>query len=303
MKKIYINLFALGFATLISGGLMAQTDADLNPTQLTQDEKAAIVNSTQTLQSGNAKMACPQTDTLGTPLLSGNGHAGNMFDVIIGPADITVKTFWVSHDSTDQVSIYYKNGTFVGNESNAAAWTFLASGMVPGNGDGLVGVIPVDIALTLTAGQTYAFYVTDENQTNFNYTNGTAVGSTAASNSDLAILEGNGGGFFDVTFTPRVFNGVIEYCVETGGIDGITAEDLNVYPNPASTELNIDLSSLPISNSSVAIYNVLGELVVHNSNLSVTSNNILDISNLDAGVYLVTINADGKELSTKILVD
>jgi len=303
MKKIYINLFAIGFATLLSGGLMAQTDAQLSPSQISQDEKATILSTVQVQTQGTAKSVCPTSDTLTTPLLSGNGHSGNMFDVIVGANDIKVKTFWVSHDLDDQVSIYYKSGTFVGNETNPGAWTYLDSGFVAGNGDGLVGVIPVDIALTLTAGQTYGFYVTDNNNTDFNYTNGTAVGSTWASNADVTILEGNGGAFFDVTFTPRNFNGVIEYCVESAGIEDLNAEDVSIYPNPASTELNIDLSDLQASNSSVAIFNVLGELVAQDNNLSVTSNNILDISNLDAGVYFVTISADGKELTAKVLVD
>ena len=295
----------MSIATLMSATLVAQTDAQISNNQLTADEKKALIKETQTIQyvPGN-KMSCPQTDSLVTQLAAGNEFSGNMFDVVIGPNDLLVKTFWVSHDIADQVSVYYKTGTFVGNETNAAAWTYLDSGLVAANGAGMIDPIPVDLALTLSAGQTYGFYVTNNNQTGFLYTNGTTVGTPWASNADLTINEGNGGDIFDVTFSPRNFNGAIEYCVmDNVGLEDLTAEDLNIYPNPANAELNIDLSGLQINNSSVAIYNLLGELVLQNDNLSVTSNNIINISNLDSGMYVVTINADGKALSTKVLVD
>lgn len=304
MKKFYINLFVLGFAAFASSSFIAQTDADYSPSQLTQEEKNNLINSTQVLQNRNVATICPTTDTLGTPLLSGNGQAGNMFDVTVGPNDITVKTFWISHDFDDQVSIYYKSGTFVGSESTPGNWTYLDSGFVAANGNGLTGVIPVDIALTLSAGQTYAFYVTDNNQGSFNYTNGTAVGDTLVSNADVTIFQGNGGGFFSVTYTPRDFNGKMEYCVVSGaGIDDLNSADLNIYPNPANTELNIDLSNLSIDRSSVVIYNILGESVLSKSNLSVSSTNTLDISHLTSGVYLVSLKAGDMTITKKVLVD
>jgi len=304
MKKHYLNSITLGLSMLISGASLAQTDADFSPSQLSQSERNELVNSTKTNLEKESNAVCPQTDTLVSPLLSGNGHAGNMFDVKVGPNDIVLKTFWVSHDSDDQMSVYYKTGTFVGSESTPGDWTYLDSGFVAANGDGLIDAIPVDLNLTLAAGQTYAFYVTNNNVTDINYTNGNNVGDTLTSNSDLTMFEGNGGALFDVTYTPRVFNGAMEYCIASGaGIESLSITEANVYPNPASTELNIDLTNLSIDKSSVVIYNVLGEKVFNVGNLSVAANNTIDISNLVRGMYVVTITADGESFSTKVLVD
>ncbi|HRD37491.1 MAG TPA: T9SS type A sorting domain-containing protein, partial [Bacteroidia bacterium] len=78
-------------------------------------------------------------------------------------------------------------------------------------GPGMLTNIPGSFTVNVPAGQTYAFYVTTNGGPGVSYTNGTAVGNVYASNADLQFKEGNGGGYFAVTFTPRVFNGVIRY--------------------------------------------------------------------------------------------
>ena len=50
-----------------------------------------------------------------------------------------------------------------------------------------------------------------------NYTNGTALGAVFSSDANIEILEGSGKGYpFGATFSPRVFNGIVNYTASGG---------------------------------------------------------------------------------------
>jgi hypothetical protein len=77
-----------------------------------------------------------------------------------------------------------------------------------------------------------------------------------------------------------------------GGPDGIITKkaipSLVVYPNPASTELNIEMANV----SKVEIYNVLGAKV---ANVKLSGIQKVDVSALNAGVYVVkATDSNGK---------
>src|SRR3989339_500914 len=91
-----------------------------------------------------------------------------------------------------------------------------------------------------------------------------------------------------------------EFCGEItlkGGPDGIITKkaipSLVVYPNPASTELNIEMANV----SNVQIYNVLGAKV---ANVKLSGIQKVDVSALNAGVYVVkATDSKGKVAVTK----
>ncbi len=300
MKKNYLKLIALSLGLAFSFTMIAQADADTKT--FTADEIEEILSSSKKnmVKYPSNKTHCE--DTITTPLLSGNGSSGVMFDLVVGGADITLETFWVSTDNTDSVVVYYRTGTFVGNNTSQAGWIYLGGNTVVGQGDGIAVKIDANFSLPLTNGTTYAFYVTTLSG-GMNYTNGTTVGNTLVSNADLSVLEGNGGGFFSVTFSPRNFNGRVQYCLTTTGINDIlSGENVAVYPNPVSNELNISLPSNG-KTTEVSIYNVIGEIVFTESIIANGSASRFDISNLDAGVYIVKLATDESEYSTKIFVE
>ena len=72
----------------------------------------------------------------------------------------------------------------------------------------------------------------------------------------------------------------------------------NMYPNPTTTQLNIDLKNVT-ANASLAIYNTLGQSVLNVSNL--TETNSINVSTLTSGVYFVTVT-NGKQKATQKLV-
>lgn len=83
------------------------------------------------------------------------------------------------------------------------------------------------------------------------------------------------------------------YCT---GIQEIALTGIRMYPNPASTQLNIDMrdntSQITRNYAAIIIYNTLGEAVetVNKNGLEVVS---VPVNQLPAGIYLATI-VDGK---------
>src|SRR5690606_23977007 len=83
---------------------------------------------------------------------------GNMFDVtVINPLRITGFDMNLGWGSTT-VTVYYRNGTYVGSEANPAAWTALGWASVSGNGPNNRTSVPISSPV-LPPG-TYGFYVT-----------------------------------------------------------------------------------------------------------------------------------------------
>lgn len=68
-----------------------------------------------------------------------------------------------------------------------------------------------------------------------------------------------------------------------------------VYPNPATSQLTIDLKAEGTAN--VAIYNVLGQSLIQ-ENVSNISNTV-NISNLSQGIYIVKVTQNGKVNTVK----
>lgn len=163
--------------------------------------------------------------TLPTTLAGGNGQDGNMFS-ITALNTVTITNFDGHPQGNGDWYIYYKPGTHVGFETNAAAWTLVGSATgVTAQPFGTPTPIPISIDVTIPAGETYSFYVTMTNAGNVNYTNGTTVGAIFSSDANIQFLQGTGNSYaFGSVFSPRIFNGVIHYAT-AGGYATTAADD------------------------------------------------------------------------------
>lgn len=72
---------------------------------------------------------------------------------------------------------------------------------------------------------------------------------------------------------------------------------LSVYPNPVSTGV-LFVTSDNSAEKSVAIFDVLGKQVVN----AATVNGAVNVSNLNAGVYIVKVTEEGKTATRKLVV-
>ncbi|WP_430403749.1 T9SS type A sorting domain-containing protein [Fluviicola sp.] len=147
---------------------------------------------------------------------AGNNHRGNMFDIVATNA-VTILSFDASPMGNTTIEIYYKVGTWNGFANTPSAWTFIGSAPVTYTG-GFVAV-PVDVNITIPAGQTYSFYVTSNNSVvSLNYSNGTNVGNVYSSDANITFLEGGGMEYpftqnTGAVYQPRVWNGNIHYTL------------------------------------------------------------------------------------------
>ena len=82
-------------------------------------------------------------------------------------------------------------------------------------------------------------------------------------------------------------------------INDLKAQGIAIYPNPTNGELTIEFSSQS-ANSSIFLYNTLGQQVFEHHHLS--SKQSLDISHLNKGVYWVNLVVDGVVWSSKVVV-
>ncbi len=179
-------------------------------------QEASITVSTNAVCLGDTVYA-----SVTPPLLSLEGTTGSnrqngvMFD-ITATANFRIEDFLINNNiATTDIEVYTRLGSHVGYETDSTAWTLLATSYsVPVGTD-----IPLDLglALSVTKGQTRAFYITATSSPHFiAYSNSTnPVGSVVNSNYYFQIQVGAGKTYpFGSTFTPRAFIGEVVFTPE-----------------------------------------------------------------------------------------
>lgn len=181
--------------------------------------------------------ACAAAFIMNTPYNSNNGQRGCMFDITATNA-VTIRCFEsnVYAGTTANYEIYYRAGTHVGSENNAAAWTFIGGATgITSAGNNVPTALPIPVNVTIPAGATYSFYITNDFGGGTSYTDGTAVGNFLAADANITVFEGVGKSYpFGLTFAVRNFNGHIFY--DLGGVldaDEITLESKLTMDGPS----------------------------------------------------------------------
>lgn len=136
---------------------------------------------------------------------------GNMFDVTASN-DIVIYGFDVhaySSNTTQTVKIYYRNDTWVGHNTSNAGWLLLDSLDFYAQAAGSPSYVSLSKSLVIPAGETYGLYICI-NDGGIYYTTGDGT-NEVYSNDDIKVECGAGGNYFNLTFSPRVWNGRIYY--------------------------------------------------------------------------------------------
>ena len=152
--------------------------------------------------------------SIGTTFTGASTYTGNMFDAVVGPNGITVKSLAVNVGAGPlTIDVYIKTGTYAGFDTTPGAWTLVSATAVTGLGFGLQ--TPVTLTpFFLAAGSTHGIYVTIDSNTNIAPYMYYSSGANTYSNADISLTTGNGlGGKFGslAYFTPRTWNGIINY--------------------------------------------------------------------------------------------
>ncbi len=101
-------------------------------------------------------------------------------------------------------------------------------------------------------------------------------------------------------------NDKIVYLAATGPAGIKTTQnkiDFNLAPNPAQENVNIKFNNEVIGQTKIVITNTLGQLVFENNNVdSKLSNLNINTSNLNKGVYFVSVIQNNKTITKKLVV-
>ena len=67
-------------------------------------------------------------------------------------------------------------------------------------------------------------------------------------------------------------------------------ENLIIYPNPTSDKININ------KNVDINVYNYIGDIVISKTNI-----NVLDVTRLTPGIYMLQINYKNKSITKQLI--
>jgi hypothetical protein len=87
------------------------------------------------------------------------------------------------------------------------------------------------------------------------------------------------------------------------GIDDIKHLEMNIYPNPASTEVFVKIPDYAShQNITLMMYDLNGRLVKNESRIT-SENYRMDVSGLESGIYIITITSDSARTDKKLIVN
>ncbi len=169
--------------------------------------------------TGSPSCTPSQITTLFASNNNGSPGGANYFDVTVAANPITVTALDINTSATtafSNVRVYVLPGmTSVGNETNMALWTQVATGSGTGAGQDVPTHVTLSNPFVLNAGTLYGIAVVADPAISLFYTNGNGSNQNY-SNADLSLVLGSATNvpFTAPVFSPRVWNGTIYY---TGG--------------------------------------------------------------------------------------
>jgi len=238
-------------------------------------------------------------DTIITLYATNNGLTGVMFDVV-AHMDMTVVGLSGNMTGSGDVLIYFRHGSHLGNENDSTVWTLAGSAPVTPNPVDTPTPIPITLNLDIMSGDTMGFYVAGSGPF-MEYTDAVTgnEGDVFCDNGDAAILQGSGVSYpFGFTIGPRVWNGTVDYCDMTTGINSAERIDVSVYPNPFH-----DAAQFIFNNSAsraLELFNCNGELIRREFMSGTTYS--LQRKDLSAGLYFFRVTSDNGTHSGKLII-
>jgi len=153
---------------------------------------------------------------------SSSGTPGTFFDLAastnVSLTQLDVYSFESNDPSDFQIDLYYRVGTYMGNQADSGAWTLFESFVQGPNGEDVIDPLLFSSPLAMSGGETFGFYVVaiegglqweDNNQLRTN-SNGDL---TITTYETLGTDETNNGtsAFFAETKNFRTFVGTVHY--------------------------------------------------------------------------------------------
>jgi len=251
----------------------------------------------------------PQTlscDLTTTDFNGVNGNNGIFFDVSAATNPVQIQQIFAdfpANPSEFNVKLYSRSGTHVGFENSVVGWTLHADkNLLTTQVTDAAYSIGKSLGIDIPAGGTRGFYIFADNS-GLDYTDDPdPVGTPCNTDPNFIIRSGGGSGtlFGGLEFSPRNFNGSIDYCINNLGVSEIANTHLKLSPNPTSNEVTITIEEGNIAD--LQIIDLLGKKcyskIIDNS----ISETTLDVSSLKNGAYFVTVRTNNNATVTTKLI-
>ncbi|MEI7597158.1 MAG: T9SS type A sorting domain-containing protein [Bacteroidota bacterium] len=164
-------------------------------------------------------------------------------------------------------------------------------------------VNPTTVAQGVPTTITYAGNATSGASYNWNFNGGNIISGSGqgpysvswtnvnAYNVTLSVTENN--------CTSSVTTKSVDVTVNIGSSDNKNSL-FSLYPNPAKSELTVELNGTYSNNSTIVVYNMIGEAVMK-ANVN-SSKHVLDLNNLSNGTYYISVNNGEKTVKDKFII-
>ena len=302
MKKLY-TLFFIATCTLSFGQVftanydfagVTATSGLIDPTPVPTAAGMTFGSFTASNPSSTNSTASARFSFDNQP--QGATNADNVYANLAG--SLSTSTYYEVTINPVSGTVYSLNGlTFRMQRSGTGVRTFAVRSSVDAYATNLTASInPTNAALSVETGNIF-FFVTDSSggQNGSTITLGGAGFTGLTGPVTLRFYgwnsEGSGGTFSidDVAISGEVTT------LSTKSFNGI--DGFSMYPNPLKGN-TLNFSSTANGTKSVQIFDVVGKEVVK----AYTTNNTVNVANLNAGVYIVKVTEEGKTATRKLVV-
>jgi len=96
------------------------------------------------------------------------------------------------------------------------------------------------------------------------------------------------------------FSLVVSGIQQTAGIESLNKDRVSIWPNPATSMINIKLSDSHTSKSEINLYDSLGRIIA--SELTLSNEHVIDVTDFPKGLYILKIHNNGEVYTEKILI-
>jgi hypothetical protein len=238
-----------------------------------------------------------------------------MFDIVaLGDIIIDSLKIKMNANGPQEVVGYNRMGTAVGNEMTPTAWNNWGTDSVNAAATGDFEIVDLP-DVSLQTNDTLGVYLhIQSNNARLSYLNSPAA---IYSNSDIAVLNGRGVSHtFGAIYSPRNWSGEVFYhygfnpkgdCQSEripvsaiikfpNSIENIESIGLKIFPNPTNGLIHFEGEILP---TQVLVKDMEGR-TIRNENISLGQ---IDLNDLQAGLYFLNFEIEGKRYAQKIILE
>jgi hypothetical protein len=226
----------------------------------------------------------------------GATHNNNVYADLTGSVDLGVY-FEVTLTPQSGYSVDFTSITFTSQRSGTGIRTYVVRSSADSYATNLpASISPANTQLSVEAGNVF-FRVND------NITNAQNGSTITLSGAPFTALESPiTFRFYGYNAEAATGNFSIDNVAISGNINTLSTnsnqiEGLKMYPNPLKGN-TLFLTSTVNANMSVQIFDVLGKEVLKSNVI----NNAVNVSGLNAGVYIVKITEEGKAATRKLVI-